>query len=47
MGGDDIATLVRLGVNVVALCDVDDVAAGSYKALPSGNSVTVLQCVSG
>jgi hypothetical protein len=30
MGGGDIATLARLGVNVVALCDVDDKrAAGS------------------
>ena len=36
MGGGDIATLARLGVNVVALCDVDDVrAAGSYKAFPN------------
>jgi len=35
MGGGDIATLARLGVNVVALCDVDDErAAGSYKAFP-------------
>ncbi len=35
MGGGDIATLARLGVNVVALCDVDDTrAAGSYKAFP-------------
>jgi predicted dehydrogenase len=35
MGGGDLATLARLGVNVVALCDVDDVrAAGSYKAFP-------------
>ncbi len=25
MGGDDIATLARLGVNVVTQCDVDDV----------------------
>jgi predicted dehydrogenase len=34
MGGD-IATLARLGVNVVALCDVDDArAAGSFKAFP-------------
>jgi predicted dehydrogenase len=35
MGGGDIATLARLGANVVALCDVDDErAAGSYKAFP-------------
>src|SRR4051812_27135857 len=35
MGGGDIATLARLGVNVVALCDVDDErAAGSYAAYP-------------
>jgi predicted dehydrogenase len=35
MGGGDIATLARLGVNVVALCDVDDErAAGSFKAFP-------------
>jgi hypothetical protein len=35
MGGGDLATLARLGVNVVALCDVDDArAAGSYKAFP-------------
>ncbi|HLN32143.1 MAG TPA: Gfo/Idh/MocA family oxidoreductase [Gemmataceae bacterium] len=35
MGGGDIATLARLGVNVVALCDVDDKrAAGSYQAFP-------------
>jgi predicted dehydrogenase len=35
MGGGDIATLARLGANVVALCDVDDVrAAGSFKAFP-------------
>src|SRR5262245_35635043 len=35
MGGGDIATLARLGANVVALCDVDDVrAAGSYAAFP-------------
>ena len=36
MGGGDIATLARLGANVVALCDVDDErAAGSYKAFPT------------
>jgi predicted dehydrogenase len=35
MGGGDIATLARLGANVVALCDVDDErAAGSFKAFP-------------
>src|ERR1043166_5642117 len=35
MGGGDIATLAKLGVNVVALCDVDDErAAGSYGAFP-------------
>lgn len=36
MGGGDIATLARLGANVVALCDVDDErAAGSFKAFPN------------
>src|SRR5258708_5035871 len=36
MGGGDIATLARLGANVVALCDVDDErAAGSFKAFPT------------
>jgi predicted dehydrogenase len=36
MGGGDIATFAKLGCNVVALCDVDDVrAAGSYRAFPS------------
>jgi predicted dehydrogenase len=35
MGGGDVATLARLGVNIVALCDVDDArAAGSYNAFP-------------
>jgi predicted dehydrogenase len=35
MGGGDIATLARLGVNVVALCDVDsERAAGSFQAFP-------------
>src|SRR5262249_11306757 len=35
MGGGDIATLAKLGVNIVALCDVDEErAAGSYKAFP-------------
>src|SRR5688572_29648397 len=35
MGGGDVATLAKLGVNVVALCDVDDErAAGTYKAFP-------------
>lgn len=35
MGGGDIATLAKLGVNIVALCDVDDErATGSYKAFP-------------
>ncbi len=35
MGGGDVATLARLGANVVALCDVDEVrAAGSFKAFP-------------
>lgn len=35
MGGGDIATFAKLGANVVALCDVDDVrAAGSYNAFP-------------
>ena len=36
MGGGDIATLARLGCNVVALCDVDDSrAAGTYQAHPN------------
>jgi len=35
MGGGDIATVSRLGANIIALCDVDDErAAGSYKAFP-------------
>jgi predicted dehydrogenase len=35
MGGGDIATLAKLGVNIVALCDVDEErAAGSFKAFP-------------
>jgi predicted dehydrogenase len=35
MGGGDIATHAKLGANVVALCDVDDVrAAGSFSAFP-------------
>jgi predicted dehydrogenase len=35
MGGGDIATVSRLGANVVALCDVDEVrAGGSFKAFP-------------
>src|SRR5258708_16622368 len=35
MGGGDIATVSKLGANVVALCDVDDVrAAGSFNAFP-------------
>jgi hypothetical protein len=35
MGGSDIATLAKLGVNIVALCDVDDErAASSYRAFP-------------
>src|SRR5258708_26511367 len=35
MGGGDIATHAKLGANVVALCDVDDVrAAGSFNAYP-------------
>ncbi|MBC8354005.1 MAG: Gfo/Idh/MocA family oxidoreductase [Planctomycetes bacterium] len=35
MGGGDIATVSKLGTNIVALCDVDDVrAAGSFKAFP-------------
>ncbi len=35
MGGADVATLSNLGVNFVALCDVDDErAAGSYQAHP-------------
>jgi predicted dehydrogenase len=35
MGGGDIATVSRLGANIVALCDVDDErAAGSFGAFP-------------
>ena len=35
MGGGDIATVNRLGANIVALCDVDEVrAAGSFNAFP-------------
>ncbi len=35
MGGGDIATVSRLGANIVALCDVDDErAAGSFNAFP-------------
>ena len=35
MGGGDIATVSRLGAEIVALCDVDDErAAGSYRAFP-------------
>ncbi len=35
MGGGDIATVSRLGANIVALCDVDDErAAGSFRAFP-------------
>ena len=35
MGGGDIATVARLGANIVALCDVDDVrAGGSFAAFP-------------
>jgi predicted dehydrogenase len=35
MGGGDIATVHRLGANIVALCDVDEVrAAGSFNAHP-------------
>jgi predicted dehydrogenase len=35
MGGGDIATVSRLGANIVALCDVDDErAAGSFRGFP-------------
>ena len=35
MGGGDIATVSKLGTNIVALCDVDEVrAAGSFNAFP-------------
>src|SRR5437762_2213462 len=35
MGGGDIATVSRLGANIVALCDVDEErAAGSFTAFP-------------
>jgi predicted dehydrogenase len=35
MGGGDLATLSKLGANIVALCDVDEVrATGSYRAFP-------------
>ncbi len=37
MGGGDIATVARLGANIVALCDVDDQrAAGSYQRISQG-----------
>lgn len=36
MGGGDIATVSKLGAEIVALCDVDDArAAGSFNAFPS------------
>jgi predicted dehydrogenase len=36
MGGGDIATVARLGANVVALCDVDEKqAAGTFRAFPA------------
>ena len=36
MGGGDIATVSKLGTNIVALCDVDDArAAGSFNAFPN------------
>src|SRR5215510_4754386 len=35
MGGGDIATVARLGANIVALCDVDEVrAAGTFGGFP-------------
>src|SRR5262245_14293008 len=35
MGGGDIATVARLGANIVALCDVDEErAGGSFRAFP-------------
>ncbi|HIE99797.1 MAG: Gfo/Idh/MocA family oxidoreductase [Fuerstiella sp.] len=35
MGGGDIATVSKLGANIVALCDVDEnLAAGSFNAFP-------------
>ncbi len=35
MGGGDIATVAKLGCNIVALCDVDGArAAGTFKAFP-------------
>jgi predicted dehydrogenase len=35
MGGGDIATVSKLGTNIIALCDVDDVrGAGSFSAFP-------------
>jgi predicted dehydrogenase len=35
MGGGDVATVSKLGANIVALCDVDEVrAAGSFRAFP-------------
>ena len=38
MGGGDIATVARLGANIVALCDVDDArAAGSFQAFPKAH----------
>src|SRR4051812_46583091 len=36
MGGGDIATVARLGANIVALCDVDEKqAAGTFRAFPA------------
>src|SRR5690606_31679154 len=35
MGGGDIATVSRIGAEIVALCDVDEQrAAGSFQAFP-------------
>src|SRR5262245_39945556 len=35
MGGGDISTISKLGANVVALCDVDEARAGTFKAFPN------------
>ena len=42
MGGGDIATVSRLGANIVALCDVDEArAAGSFNAFPKSSSLQI------
>ena len=40
MGGGDIATVSRLGANIVALCDVDEErAAGIVQRVPQGTTI--------